>query len=211
LSSPTILLYLLDVAIIGSYPAQVLECLKTLESTCIAYTPDTGHALTSDPVYHIFCNTRSPGSTYSINSCVMCTCLLQNMFASSSGQLGKRLNAWVSSTVLYLTSIIYAAAALINFFGCLWYWVARREGLTNSWLTDVGELLLLLLQLVILLPAIAMRRVMHAAAANSVFIARYRHAQRCACYCCKDCFHCYALLPCAEVCIPDPRERHIFD
>lgn len=133
------------------------------------------------------------------------------MFASSSGQLGKRLNAWVSSTVLYLTSIIYAAAALINFFGCLWYWVARREGLTNSWLTDVGELLLLLLQLVILLPAIAMRRVMHAAAANSVFIARYRHAQRCACYCCKVCFHCYALLPCAEVCIPDPRERHIFD
>ncbi|DBA70723.1 TPA: hypothetical protein ACH3X2_012094 [Trebouxia sp. C0005] len=63
---------------------------------------------------------------------------LKNMFASSSGQLGKRLNAWVSSTVLYLTSIIYAAAALINFFGCLWYWVARREGLTNSWLTDVG-------------------------------------------------------------------------
>ena len=71
-----------------------------------------------------------------------CLCL-QNMFASSSGQLGKRLNAWVSSTVLYLTSIIYAAAALINFFGCLWYWVARREGLANSWLTDVGELHLL--------------------------------------------------------------------
>ena len=62
------------------------------------------------------------------------------MFASSSGQLGKRLNAWISSTLLYFTSIIYAAAALINFFGCLWYWVARREGLSNSWLTAVGEL-----------------------------------------------------------------------
>lgn len=88
----------------------------------------------------------------------MYTCFLQNMFASSSGQLGKRLNAWVSSTVLYLTSIIYAAAALINFFGCLWYWVARREGLTNSWLTDVGKLLLLLLHIPFVVPAIATRR-----------------------------------------------------
>ncbi len=105
------------------------------------------------------------------------------MFASSSGQLGKRLNAWVSSTVLYLTSIIYAAAALINFFGCLWYWVARREGLTNSWLTDVGELLLLqllllLLQLLFPLPAKLMHRDVHAAAAKCVFIARRCHAQR---------------------------------
>lgn len=66
-------------------------------------------------------------------------CALQNMFASSSSQLGKRLNAWLSSTFLYITSIIYTAAALINFFGCVWYWVARREGLPNSWLTQVGE------------------------------------------------------------------------
>lgn len=64
---------------------------------------------------------------------------LQNMFASSSSQLGKRLNAWLSSTLLYIISIIYTAAALINFFGCVWYWVARREGLPNSWLTQVGE------------------------------------------------------------------------
>ncbi len=102
------------------------------------------------------------------------------MFASSSGQLGKRLNAWVSSTVLYLTSIIYAAAALINFFGCLWYWVARREGLTNSWLTDVGELLLLLLlQLLFSMPATGMRRTVRVAAANAVIIAiRCCQAQR---------------------------------
>lgn len=66
--------------------------------------------------------------------------MVQNMFASSSGQLGKRLNAWVSSTLLYFFSIIYAAAVLINFFGCVWYWVARREGLTNSWLTSIGEI-----------------------------------------------------------------------
>lgn len=66
-------------------------------------------------------------------------CALQNMFASSSSQLGKHLNAWLSSTFLYITSIIYTAAALINFFGCVWYWVARREGLQNSWLTQVGE------------------------------------------------------------------------
>ncbi len=108
----------------------------------------------------------------------MWACLLQNMFASSSGQLGKRLNAWVSSTVLYLTSIIYAAAALINFFGCLWYWVARREGLTNSWLTDVGELLLLLLPPLLLpllfsVPATRMRRNVRVAAANAVIIAMH--------------------------------------
>ena len=66
-------------------------------------------------------------------------CCMQNMFASSSSQLGKRLNAWISSTLLYFLSIIYAAAVLINFFGCVWYWVARREGVTNSWLTSVGE------------------------------------------------------------------------
>ena len=53
------------------------------------------------------------------------------MFASSGGQLGKRLNRWVSSTLLYFLNIVYAAAALINFLGCLWYWVARREGVTN--------------------------------------------------------------------------------
>ncbi|KAL3152951.1 hypothetical protein ABBQ38_011980 [Trebouxia sp. C0009 RCD-2024] len=64
--------------------------------------------------------------------------LLKNIFASSSSQLGKRLNAWVSSTYLYFFSIIYTAAALINFLGCVWYWVARREGLPNSWLTQVG-------------------------------------------------------------------------
>lgn len=64
---------------------------------------------------------------------------MQNMFASSSSQLGKRLNAWVSSTFLYFISIIYTAAALINFLGCVWYWVARREGLPNSWLAQVGK------------------------------------------------------------------------
>eukprot|EP00891_Asterochloris_glomerata_P007207 jgi/Astpho2/7207/Aster-x0763 len=63
---------------------------------------------------------------------------VKNMFASSGGQLGKRLNRWVSSTLLYFLNIVYAAAALINFLGCLWYWVARREGVTNSWLTSVG-------------------------------------------------------------------------
>ena len=61
------------------------------------------------------------------------------MFASSGGQLGKRLNRWVSSTLLYFLNIVYAAAALINFLGCLWYWVARREGVDNSWLTSVGN------------------------------------------------------------------------
>ena len=66
-------------------------------------------------------------------------CLLQNMFASSGGQLGKRLNKWVSSTLLYFLNIVYAAAALINFLGCLWYWVARREGVDNSWLISVGN------------------------------------------------------------------------
>ena len=65
--------------------------------------------------------------------------LLQNMFASSGGQLGKRLNRWVSSTLLYFLNIVYAAAALINFLGCLWYWVARREGVDNSWLISVGN------------------------------------------------------------------------
>ena len=70
---------------------------------------------------------------------MQCICALQNMFASSSSQLGKRLNAWLSSTFLYITSIIYTAAVLINFFGCVWYWVARREGLPNSWLTQVGQ------------------------------------------------------------------------
>ena len=155
---------------------------KPFESTCNAYTPNTGLAWTPDPLFHIFCSVCSPHSIYITNGCLMCACLLQNMFASSSGQLGKRLNAWVSSTVLYLTSIIYAAAALINFFGCLWYWVARREGLTNSWLTDVGELLLLLLllllQLLFPLPAKLMHRDVHAAAAKCVFIACRGHAQR---------------------------------
>ena len=154
------------------HPAQIP---KPFESTCNAYTPNTGLAWTLDPLFHIFCSVCSPRSIHITNGCAMCACLLQNMFASSSGQLGKRLNAWVSSTVLYLTSIIYAAAALINFFGCLWYWVARREGLTNSWLTDVGELLLLLL---FMLPAKLMHRDVHAAAAKCVFIACRCHAQR---------------------------------
>ena len=159
------------------HPAQEL---KPFESTCNAYTPNAGLAWTLDPLFHIFCSVCSPRSIYITNGCLMCACLLQNMFASSSGQLGKRLNAWVSSTVLYLTSIIYAAAALINFFGCLWYWVARREGLTNSWLTDVGELLLLLLllQLLFPLPAKLMHRDVHAAAAKCVFIACRGHVQR---------------------------------
>ena len=62
------------------------------------------------------------------------------MFASSGGQLGKRLNRWVSSTLLYFLNIVYSATALINFLGCLWYWVARREGVDNSWLTSVGNI-----------------------------------------------------------------------
>ena len=177
--SPTTLMYLLlGGAMTKLHPAQEP---KPFESTCNAYTPNTGLAWTPDPLFHIFCSVCSPHSIYITNGCLMCACLLQNMFASSSGQLGKRLNAWVSSTVLYLTSIIYAAAALINFFGCLWYWVARREGLTNSWLTDVGELLLLLLlllQLLFPLPAKLMHRDVHAAAAKCVFIACRGHAQR---------------------------------
>jgi len=179
--SPTTLMYLLlGGAMTKLHPAQEP---KPFESTCNAYTPNTGLAWIPDPLFHIFCTVCSSRSIYITNGCLMCACLLQNMFASSSGQLGKRLNAWVSSTVLYLTSIIYAAAALINFFGCLWYWVARREGLTNSWLTDVGELLLLqllllLLQLLFPLPAKLMHRDVHAAAAKCVFIARRCHAQR---------------------------------
>ena len=135
-----------------------MQGVHTRHKTCIDIRPTVPFILQHTLTLLILWKTFRKPSLYITNSCVMYTCFLQNMFASSSGQLGKRLNAWVSSTVLYLTSIIYAAAALINFFGCLWYWVARREGLTNSWLTDVGKLLLLLLHIPFVVPAIATRR-----------------------------------------------------
>ncbi|KAK9813287.1 hypothetical protein WJX72_011893 [[Myrmecia] bisecta] len=59
--------------------------------------------------------------------------IFNQLGSRSTGILGKL----ISSSVIYFMLTVYAACALINLLGCIWYFTARREGLANSWLTSV--------------------------------------------------------------------------
>ena len=50
------------------------------------------------------------------------------------------LAEYVSHTVLYFISLAYTAAVCVNLFGCVFYFTARVEGITNgnTWLSAVG-------------------------------------------------------------------------
>ncbi|KAK9813286.1 hypothetical protein WJX72_011893 [[Myrmecia] bisecta] len=60
--------------------------------------------------------------------------IFNQLGSRSTGILGKL----ISSSVIYFMLTVYAACALINLLGCIWYFTARREGLANSWLTSVA-------------------------------------------------------------------------
>lgn len=41
--------------------------------------------------------------------------------------------------ILTFANVMLIFGILVNFFGCLWYYTAVREGIEHSWLTAVGE------------------------------------------------------------------------
>ncbi|KAK9812616.1 hypothetical protein WJX72_000666 [[Myrmecia] bisecta] len=63
---------------------------------------------------------------------------IKGVFLQLGSRSGSRFAKLISSSVIYFVLTVYAACALINLLGCIWYFTARREGLANSWLTSVA-------------------------------------------------------------------------
>ena len=60
--------------------------------------------------------------------------LLQALvFSSMTSQYNPHIVKYVNLGVLFILNLAYAAAILINFVGCLWFYVATLQGLENSW------------------------------------------------------------------------------
>ncbi|KAK9797413.1 hypothetical protein WJX73_008201 [Symbiochloris irregularis] len=65
--------------------------------------------------------------------------LLRRVFMESIGGATHSFQIFgvvvISTTWLYVMQILYAMAVVINLVGCLWYWTASTEGITNTWIT----------------------------------------------------------------------------
>ena len=65
---------------------------------------------------------------------------LQSVFGRSHAR--HKLTGFLSHTTMYFLALAYTAALCINLFGCVFYFTARVEGISNgnTWLSAVGAL-----------------------------------------------------------------------
>ena len=76
-----------------------------------------------------------------------CHTLQALVFSSLTSHYNPYALKYVNIGVLFIFNLAYAGAILINFFGCLWFYVATLEGLDNSWVNGTRLCLLLHLRL----------------------------------------------------------------
>ncbi|KAK9833493.1 hypothetical protein WJX84_011953 [Apatococcus fuscideae] len=60
------------------------------------------------------------------------------VFSSMTSHYNPHLVKYVNIGMLFILNLAYAGAILINFVGCLWFYIATLQGLDNSWVN--GEL-----------------------------------------------------------------------
>lgn len=67
--------------------------------------------------------------------------VISQMFALTSSDLGRSLVGVFSTAALYLTTMLYVVAVLVNLLACIWFFTARLEGGlkgATTWMSEVA-------------------------------------------------------------------------
>ena len=58
-----------------------------------------------------------------------------------SSPLSRAIFRRINTASFYLLNILFVLAVLINFMGCMWWFLAELEGLENSWVAQTGKII----------------------------------------------------------------------